>query len=358
MTNKSISQLSSGSAVSGTDLFPDVQTVGVGPVKITADQLKTFMSASPILVTPNIGVATGTSVALGGAAIGSNAFAVTGTSDFNGSVNFGTQQTLQGAIVLSNTAAGAFETTIKSSNSSSAAWTFTLPISSGSNGYVLTTDGTGVSSWSQLNISTAVTGTLGVGNGGTGTSTAFTTGSVVFAGASGVYSQDNSKLFWNDSTYSLGIGTASPSYNLQVTGNAYASSNIISGATVYGQALTVDNSGNDAILSFSNSGARKSYIRDYGDGLGIVEESAKGMYFYTSNTLAVSIDNTQNVLIGTNTTGASKLVVNDTSIQINNSNTPASASSTGTVGQICWDNGYIYVCVASNTWKRAAISTW
>ena len=37
--------------------------------------------------------------------------------------------------------------------------------------------------------------TIGVGYGGTGTSTAFTTGSVVFAGASGVYSQNNAKFF-------------------------------------------------------------------------------------------------------------------------------------------------------------------
>lgn len=62
MANTSISNLSAGAAVSATDLVPNVQTVGVGPVKTTAAQLKTFMSASPTLVTPNIGVATATSV--------------------------------------------------------------------------------------------------------------------------------------------------------------------------------------------------------------------------------------------------------------------------------------------------------
>lgn len=39
---------------------------------------------SPILVTPTIGVATGTSLALGGASIGSNALAVTGTANISG----------------------------------------------------------------------------------------------------------------------------------------------------------------------------------------------------------------------------------------------------------------------------------
>jgi len=37
---------------------------------------------------------------------------------------------------------------------------------------------------------------------------------------------------------------------------------------------------------------------------------------------------------------------------------PSDASSTGTTGQIAIDNDHIYVCVDTNTWKRAAISTW
>lgn len=38
--------------------------------------------------------------------------------------------------------------------------------------------------------------------------------------------------------------------------------------------------------------------------------------------------------------------------------TPASASADGTAGQITWDDDYIYVCTATNTWKRAALETW
>lgn len=46
---------------------------------------------------------------------------------------------------------------------------------------------------------------LPVGGGGTGTATAFTAGSVVFAGASGVYSQDNTNLFWHATNHWLGV---------------------------------------------------------------------------------------------------------------------------------------------------------
>jgi len=37
---------------------------------------------------------------------------------------------------------------------------------------------------------------------------------------------------------------------------------------------------------------------------------------------------------------------------------PASASATGTSGDWAIDADYIYVCTATNTWKRAALATW
>jgi len=57
-------------------------------------------------------------------------------------------------------------------------------------------------------------------------------------------------------------------------------------------------------------------------------------------------------------TNVSILDVNDDSVRIRSSQTPASASATGTQGEIAWDANYIYVCVATDTWKRVAIGTW
>lgn len=37
--------------------------------------------------------------------------------------------------------------------------------------------------------------------------------------------------------------------------------------------------------------------------------------------------------------------------------TPSSSSATGKAGAICWDAGFIYICTATNTWKRTALST-
>lgn len=65
--------------------------------------------------------------------------------------------------------------------------------------------------------SALTTGTLPVTAGGTGTATAFTTGSIVFAGGSGVYTQNNSKLFWDNTNYRIGLNTATPAVSLAVS---------------------------------------------------------------------------------------------------------------------------------------------
>ena len=45
-------------------------------------------------------------------------------------------------------------------------------------------------------------------------------------------------------------------------------------------------------------------------------------------------------------------------VSVQTAKTPASAGASGTAGDIAWDTNYIYVCVATNTWKRALLSTW
>lgn len=53
-----------------------------------------------------------------------------------------------------------------------------------------------------------------------------------------------------------------------------------------------------------------------------------------------------------------KLDVNSDIIRLRTAKTPASAGAAGNQGDICWDASYIYICTATNTWKRAAIATW
>lgn len=82
--------------------------------------------------------------------------------------------------------------------------------------------------------SLSLTTALPVASGGTGTTTGFTAGSVVFAGTSGVYSQNNANFFWNNTNARLGIGTAAPSYPLDVVGNIGNNGTLINTASAGG----------------------------------------------------------------------------------------------------------------------------
>ena len=63
--------------------------------------------------------------------------------------------------------------------------------------------------------------------------------------------------------------------------------------------------------------------------------------------------------IGIGTTAPSgALDINSDILRLRTAKTPASASATGNAGDICWDADYIYVCTATDTWKRVAIASW
>jgi hypothetical protein len=69
------------------------------------------------------------------------------------------------------------------------------------------------------------------------------------------------------------------------------------------------------------------------------------------------ISGSGNVGIGTSAPTA-LLDVNSDTVRVRTARTPASAAAAGNAGDVCWDSNYIYVCVATNTWKRTAIATW
>lgn len=92
-------------------------------------------------------------------------------------------------------------------------------------------------------------GTLGVANGGTGTGTAFTAGSVVFAGASGVYSQSNANFFWDNSNSKLGLGNNSPGYRFDIT------SGDTTAGVGYAARLRSNSTAGAAAIQFTNNGA-------------------------------------------------------------------------------------------------------
>ncbi|NBW21355.1 MAG: tail fiber domain-containing protein [Caulobacteraceae bacterium] len=117
------------------------------------------------------------------------------------------------------------------------------------------------------NVTPGVTGTLPVANGGTNTSTAFTAGSVVFAGTSGTYNQDNANLFWDNTNKRLSLGNTSSTYSLAISkssnsgsASGYPSFDVGNTLTTQGDGSSTFNfstismsSGNDAVRLFFTS---------------------------------------------------------------------------------------------------------
>jgi hypothetical protein len=89
---------------------------------------------------------------------------------------------------------------------------------------------------------------------------------------------------------------------------------------------------------------------------GYIDAGNADLAFRRNGVEAMRLNGT-NLGIGTVTTTA-MLDVNSNTIRLRTTRTPASATATGNAGDICWDASYVYVCVATNTWKRTALSTW
>ena len=79
--------------------------------------------------------------------------------------------------------------------------------------------------------------------------------------------------------------------------------------------------------------------------------------FVQANSLALTGGTLSGAISGTSATFSSS--VQTTQYKISALNTaPASATATGTTGEIRITSGFIYICIATNTWVRAALTTW
>ncbi len=137
-----------------------------------------------------------------------------------------------------------------------------------------------------------------------------------------------------DSSGRVGIGTTSPSQTLDVA-TGYAN---LSGVRIGADGSNDIYRNNALFVSCTD-------VLVFKTGAGPTERAR--------------IDSSGRLLVGTSSqSGGSLLQVNDNRIRIATAKTPASATDTGVAGEICWDANYVYVCTATNTWKRTAISTW
>ncbi len=189
--------------------------------------------------------------------------------------------------------------------------------------------------------------------------TAFTSTTVVTVGSA--YSQNYSGVVagsWG--VYSKAIELNNGSLNLYIgsqQGGAQAGTMLLSQA------------GGSWVIPYNlNSSTRASYgytldmSRDFSQlwsstaqfsgtkDLGLRRNSAGVLEIYDGVTATGLEANRRDLLARNITASQFKLTALNTA--------PASATATGTTGEIRYDANYMYVCVATNTWKRSALTTW
>jgi hypothetical protein len=68
-----------------------------------------------------------------------------------------------------------------------------------------------------------------------------------------------------------------------------------------------------------------------------------------------TVNNRVSILTGAPTAA---LDINSNTMRLRTARTVTSATAAGNAGDICWDANYIYVCTATNQWRRAPLSAW
>jgi hypothetical protein len=193
-----------------------------------------------------------------------------------------------------------------------------------------------------------------------------------------------------DASGHVGVGTSSISTLLHLSGSSTSSLIRIESTSVGASSFNGAGAGLDLIGGNSNTSAKYMPAIKFGSadsdfttttpkyGASITAEASEnynsdtsgGMHlaFWTSPNSPgtgsglqerLRIDSGGRLLVGTSSdSGGALLQVNGDRIRVGTAKTPATSGATGTTGEIAWDADYIYVCTATNTWKRSAIATW
>lgn len=174
----------------------------------------------------------------------------------------------------------------------------------------------------------------------------------------GITSNANATAITIDSNENVGVGIATPDGRLHVhtasAGSVAAHAN--------GNELILENSGNTGLSILSpDASFSLIYFGSPTDSTG-----AQILWQHSSALMTIGSSASNASLKITSGAGAEAIHIDSAQnvsltgdiLRIETQKTPASASATGTKGDIAHDTGFIYVCTATDTWKRVAIASW
>ena len=150
-----------------------------------------------------------------------------------------------------------------------------------------------------------------------------------------------------DASGNLGIGETNPTAKLYVTGlSTQGYFNFKGGSANGGYGAFMNNDG--TIIGYLGNGGGGALSG--GTSTDFVVRATNNLLFSKGNSETARIDSSGRLLVGTmSDSGGALLQVNGDRIRIATAKTPASATATGTTGEVCWDADYVYVCTATNT---------
>jgi len=156
-------------------------------------------------------------------------------------------------------------------------------------------------------------------------------------------------LATTDNTYDIGAAGATRPRSLIVAGTGTFGSDLVIGNGRYITGTTVGG------IQFVSSGVIRLLDSTFADFNRLQLGGTTSLFVALSRvgtTLAIRLaDNSADAPItALNATLSGKLYVAQ--------QTPASATATCTINQFAYDTGFVYVCTATDTWKRATIATW
>lgn len=273
-------------------------------------------------------------------------------STTKGLLTLGVSGSTAGVLGIAGSTAG----TISVQGAASAGtWTFTLPTSGGTNNYVLTTNGSGTSSWSQVSLTAGVTGVLPVANGGTNASSAGITAFNNITGytAAGATGTTSTNLVFSTSptlvTPVLGAATAtsingltisSSTGTLTITNGKTASfSNSITFAGTDSTTMTFPSTSSSiGYLNIPQNSQTSAYVAVVGDVGKHISITTGGV------TVNASVFSAGDVFTIYNNSGSSQTITQGTSVTMYQAGTATTGNRTLAQRGVC-----TVLCVASNT---------